>query len=189
MTGCDINHILYFLLLLFCGWFQSTGVEYDNGVQDLHSRNTKSKRYIQTLQVDFVFRTLNQNRADRIKVVIVTASERACPGLRYLGNNKHTKLLIHIPYNITATFVCFAVLLHQYAQMKYQTKNMERKKKKTTTSVCDKGNTSERGCSLLGKCNEVMRMWVPWWDECSAMVYCFLCPYSQAPITHITQAP
>lgn len=41
-----------------------------------------------TLQMNLVFRALNQNRADRIEVVIVTASERACPCFGHLKGGK-----------------------------------------------------------------------------------------------------
>jgi len=43
-----------------------------------------------TLQMDFVLGTLNQHRTDRIKVVIVTASERASSCFSYLGNKIYT---------------------------------------------------------------------------------------------------
>lgn len=41
-----------------------------------------------TLQMNLVFRALNQNGADRIEVVIVTASERACPCFGHLRGEK-----------------------------------------------------------------------------------------------------
>ena len=41
-----------------------------------------------TLQMNLVFRALNQNGADRIKVVIVTASERACSCFGHLKGEK-----------------------------------------------------------------------------------------------------
>ena len=42
----------------------------------------------QTLELNFILRALNQHGADRVKVVIVTASERTCAGLRHLGDRK-----------------------------------------------------------------------------------------------------
>lgn len=42
----------------------------------------------QTLELDFIFRALNQHGADRVKVVIVTTSERTCAGLRHLSDRK-----------------------------------------------------------------------------------------------------
>lgn len=41
-----------------------------------------------TLQMNLVFRALNQNGADRIKVVIVTASKRACSCFGHLKGEK-----------------------------------------------------------------------------------------------------
>lgn len=43
-----------------------------------------------TLQMNLVFRALNQNGADRIEVVIVTTSERACPCFSHLKGEKQT---------------------------------------------------------------------------------------------------
>lgn len=40
--------------------------------------------YIPTLQLNFVLLAVNQNGADRVEVVIVTAPQRAGPGLSYL---------------------------------------------------------------------------------------------------------
>lgn len=42
----------------------------------------------QTLQMNLVFGALNQNGADRIEVVIVTASERARPCFGHLEGDK-----------------------------------------------------------------------------------------------------
>lgn len=41
-----------------------------------------------TLQMNLVFRALNQNGADRVEVVIVTASERARPCFGHLKGGK-----------------------------------------------------------------------------------------------------
>lgn len=49
-----------------------------------------------TLQMNLVFRALNQNGADRVEVVIVTASERARPCFGHLKGGKHRhKTIIH----------------------------------------------------------------------------------------------
>lgn len=48
--------------------------------------------------MDFVLGTLNQHRTDRIKVVIVTAAERASPCFSYLGNKIQTTELPVSPY-------------------------------------------------------------------------------------------
>ncbi|TNN58306.1 hypothetical protein EYF80_031489 [Liparis tanakae] len=44
--------------------------------------------YRQWNELSFDHKALNQHRADRVKVVIVTASKRTCAGLCHLGNNK-----------------------------------------------------------------------------------------------------
>lgn len=48
-----------------------------------------------TLQMNLVFRALNQNRADRVEVVIVTASKRACPCFGHLKGEKQSQIIIH----------------------------------------------------------------------------------------------
>lgn len=40
--------------------------------------------HLPTLQLNFVLLAVNQNGADRVEVVIVTATQRAGPGLSYL---------------------------------------------------------------------------------------------------------
>lgn len=47
-----------------------------------------------TLQMNLVFRALNQNRADRVEVVIVTASKRARPCFSHL-KEKQSQIIIH----------------------------------------------------------------------------------------------
>ncbi len=48
--------------------------------------------YFFTLQMNFVLMAVNQNGADRVEVVIVTAAQRAGPGLCYL--ERETKAII-----------------------------------------------------------------------------------------------
>ncbi len=48
--------------------------------------------YFFTLQMNFVLVAVNQNGADRVEVVIVTAAQRAGPGLCYL--ERETKAII-----------------------------------------------------------------------------------------------
>lgn len=57
--------------------------------------------------MDFVLGTLNQHRTDRIKVVIVTAAERACPCFSYLGNKIQTTKLSVSPYGYCCTMVFY----------------------------------------------------------------------------------
>lgn len=47
-------------------------------------QNKLMKLHLHTLQLNLIFRTLNQNRADRIQVVIVTAAKRTSPRFCYL---------------------------------------------------------------------------------------------------------
>lgn len=47
-----------------------------------------------TLQMNLVFGALNQNRTDRVEVVIVTASKRACPCFGHLkGRERHMAII------------------------------------------------------------------------------------------------
>lgn len=47
-----------------------------------------------TLQMNLVFRALHQNGTDRVQVVIVTASERACPCFGHLkGRQRHMAII------------------------------------------------------------------------------------------------
>lgn len=48
----------------------------------------ESSKTRQTLELDFIFRALNQHGADGVQVVIVTASQRARAGLCHLGDVK-----------------------------------------------------------------------------------------------------
>lgn len=47
-----------------------------------------------TLQLNFVLLAVNQNGADRVEVVIVTAAQRAGPGLSYLEREREREAII-----------------------------------------------------------------------------------------------
>lgn len=48
-----------------------------------------------TLQMNLIFRALNQNGADRVEVVIVTASERTCSCFGHLKGEKQRHIIMH----------------------------------------------------------------------------------------------
>lgn len=60
-------------------------------LRQFHQKLNKFNYGWPTLQMNLVFRALNQNGADRIEVVIVTASKRACPCFGHLKGKKKKK--------------------------------------------------------------------------------------------------
>lgn len=69
-------------------WCCSYKVAREQTLWQFHQKLGEFNYGCPTLQMNLVFRALNQNGADRIKVVIVTASERACSCFGHLKGEK-----------------------------------------------------------------------------------------------------
>lgn len=74
-----------FVLTLWCCSYKLAG---EQTMWQFHQKLREFNYGCPTLQMNLVFRALNQNGADRIKVVIVTASERACSCFGHLKGEK-----------------------------------------------------------------------------------------------------
>lgn len=72
-------------------WCCSYKVAREQTLWQFHQKLGEFNYGCPTLQMNLVFRALNQNRADRIKVVIVTASERACSCFGHLKGEKQAQ--------------------------------------------------------------------------------------------------